>query len=92
MGYRHQGGSHEERDASLCADAECTVKKNSSTLDRSKPPFVETLIQQEDGSYTSGDAAACGQVTAHDQRVGNGRFIFHQSLSIMHSYKPDTLK
>jgi hypothetical protein len=38
---------YEERDASLCADAQCTVKKNSSTLDWSKPPFVEALFQQK---------------------------------------------
>jgi hypothetical protein len=48
MGHRHQGGSYEERDTSLCADAQCTVKKNSSTLDRNKSPFVEALFQQED--------------------------------------------
>ena len=47
MGNQHQGGSYEEHHASLCVDAECTVKKNRSTLDGSEHPFAAALLQQE---------------------------------------------
>ncbi len=42
------GGSYEEDHASLCADAECPVKKDSETLDWSEHSCVAALLQQED--------------------------------------------
>ena len=47
MGNQHHRNSSEEYHASLCADAECTVKKNHVILDGSEQPFVVALLQQE---------------------------------------------
>ena len=47
MGNQHQGDCMKNTTQSLCDDAECTVKKDSSTLDRSEHPFVAALLQQE---------------------------------------------
>ena len=79
-GHRYNGGYHEERPTDLCADAEFSIRKGPSAVDREKHSCLAALLGQTAWSCADGNATV--RERSASARAGARRVIFPEPFSI----------